>query len=108
MGEQEFLAARWLAGKTKRPDTAFAMLVALSCLPCSPRPAVLANLIGVNRSAISEVALDLENLGVLTRTWSEAESERAKEHGRFRLFSLVNKWPSVALDAKSRFCAAAT
>lgn len=101
MGEHEFLAARWLAGQTKRPDTAFAMLVALICLPSSSRPAVLADLIGVNRSAISEVALHLENLGVLIRTWSEAGSERGKEHGRFRIFSLEPKWTTVALMAKN-------
>lgn len=96
MTEQEFMAARWLAMRTKRPDTAFALIVALCCFPNCSQPSLLSSLIGADRTAISEVARQLEDLGALDRTWSIAESERAMEHGRFRYFTLTRNWASVS------------
>ncbi len=107
--ELEFRAARIVAARTKRPDTAFAVVVALACVTDRMPAARLAELAGVHRSGISLVAGELEALGVLLRTWSEplpGKSHRGR--GRERFYSLAPSWfgkisfsPVGAVDDRS-------
>lgn len=91
--ELEFRAARIVAARTKRPDTAFALLVALACVADRMPAARLADLIDVHRSGISLVAGELETFGVLVRTWSEPHPGKPhRGRGRERFYALVPSW----------------
>ena len=90
--EREFQSARAIAARTTRPDTAFAVLVALSCIEAQMPATKLAQLIDVHRSGISLVARELEAAGVLVRTWSPSEKGKARRRGRQRFYALAPSW----------------
>lgn len=93
MTELEFRSARLISARTQRPDTAFALLVALACVANQMPASQLAQLIAVHRSGVSLVAAELEAFGVLVRTWSRSENDTHRR-GRQRLYALAPSWCS--------------
>jgi len=104
MTEYEFQAARRVADRTSRPDTAFSIIVALACVSKQLQASKLAELIGVHLSSISMLALKLEKAGVLQREWSmpltgpHKPGER-RRRGKSRFYSLTSSWPDRAPNA---------
>jgi hypothetical protein len=75
MDDTTFHAARRLAARTKRPDTAFALIMALLCLDGPKHARELAKLIGVRSPALSATARELEKAEVVTRKSSLPRSK---------------------------------
>jgi len=100
MTEQEFVAAKRASSQCSRQSTAFQLIVALRCMGPSLSAQYLCGLIGVNITAVSAVAKDLEALGLLKRKWCESVSmtpeKHHPEHGRIREYSLVADWVRAA------------
>jgi hypothetical protein len=100
MTEDAFTAARRLADRTPRPDTAFGIIMALACVAPQLPASRLAQLLDVHITAISLTAANLEKAGVLVRTWSASTANSRpgarRTRGRSRLYSLHPHWTHAA------------
>lgn len=94
MGNVQFVAARYLAGMTKRPNLTFGVLMAMLNMEGPMYCERIACLLGATPIAISTVGKELEDIGFLARTWtpSAANVGPMGDHGRKRLYTLAPNW----------------
>lgn len=99
MDDTTFSAARRLAARTSRPDTAFALLIALLSLDGGRRAADLAVLIGVQRPALSAAARELEAAGALVRkSGKRSKKSIGSPQGAEGAYTLAASWKERAFQ----------